>query len=283
MISQRDLVQQQRICVSYPSRIAREYSELLQRLSELLRPVLDLVYTCRPETLEDELERLAQRAWQSGMARQYERVLRVSLLSIEMQARMDLSGNAPSQLQLRMILDMLERRSPELVCDLLLTRELLLWRLIADNHGVIPLSRAELSVLLGRLDGLMEDRQLWHVLAMWAFMHHDHELMVRAAELFLVHPGASLNQALWQRVNLMYLLLEGRATRRDVLETLRVLSVHPQVEEFRRNILPACIAAGIADVEVMRLLDERIAELRSQGYEWRGNEARTKSLRTLTI
>ncbi|MCB1218260.1 hypothetical protein KDL44_12775 [bacterium] len=271
------------ISVDYPPDIAAEYRRLLHWLSSLLRPVLDRVYTCSPELVEAELEQLASQIRSGSLARQHERVLRVHLLSIEMQARMDVSGLPPTPWQLRLLLDLLEQRSPDLVCDLLLTRELLLWRLIADNSGLRPLDRGELELLLGRLEGLMEDRQLWHVLAMWAFRHGERELLARAYGIFLVNPGSSLNQALWQRVNLMYLLLDGRAGPRDVLESMRALSVHPQVVEFRRHILPRCIEAGIADESLQHALDERMESLRRRGYEWRGSEARTKSLRTRTI
>ena len=249
----------------------------------MLRPVLDRVYTGDIQALEPELERLATRIHDSPLDGQQLRVLRLNLLSVELRARMDVSAVPPTPWQLAAIFGMMQHRSPDLICDLLITRELLLWRLIADNHGLRSLSGSELATLLGRLEGLTHDRQLWHVLAMWAFLHRDRELLGRAYELFLLHPGTSLNQVLWQRVNLMHLLLAGRARCCDVLETIRVLSVHPQVEEFRRLILPECIRCGIADVNVQRLLDERIEELRSSGYAWRGNEARTKSLRTRTV
>ncbi len=131
-------------------------------------------------------------------------------------------------------------------------------------YDCADLTRAELDQLLEGLPGLETDEFLWHNIAGWAFANRDVEMLHRAYEVMLTEPSNLLGQAKWQRVNIMLLLVEGRATRRDVEFTVRNMRVLPQIIEFRVRIWPECVRRGLTDDQLERQLDERYAQLRQR-------------------
>jgi hypothetical protein len=134
-------------------------------------------------------------------------------------------------------------------------------RLHAHMDGLEPLAGSELRSLLAQLPpGRLDDRD-WHQIAGWAFLQEDREMLTRAYEAMLTAPSEILGPAKWQRVNLMYLLMEGRAERRDVEESIKLLKIKPQLTEFKLTLWPACEKAGLVDDELRRLLAELAEEI----------------------
>jgi hypothetical protein len=136
-------------------------------------------------------------------------------------------------------------------------RMLAILRCTGRLYGCADLDRPELEELIGDLPDLAQDEFLWHNIAGWAFASRDAEMLRRAYEVMLTEPSNLLGQAKWQRVNLMLMLVEGRATRRDVEFVIDRMAVLPQVIEFRRWIWPECIRQGLSDDELELRLEEQ--------------------------
>ena len=143
-------------------------------------------------------------------------------------------------------------------------RMLAILRCTGHLYDCADLTRAELDQLLDGLPGLETDEFLWHNIAGWAFANRDVEMLRRAYEIMLTEPSNLLGQAKWQRVNLMLLLVEGRATRHDVEYAVRHMRVLPQIIEFRLRIWPECVRQGLTDDELERQLGERYEQLRQR-------------------
>lgn len=149
----------------------------------------------------------------------------------------------------------------------------------ADQDNLKDLQRERFEALLAQLPPEFNDIGSLQMLTKWAFKHRYLPILERAFELNLTNPDQVMGAAKWQRVNLMYQLALGKATRRDVLETIRTLAIAPQVEEFTNLLWPACVEAGLTDPELEAMFKARAKHLRATAPAPRG-ERRTKSVRT---
>ncbi|MBN2082744.1 hypothetical protein JW859_11150 [bacterium] len=128
-------------------------------------------------------------------------------------------------------------------------------------YGCSTFTRDELIALIKDLPNLNRDEFLWHNIAGWAFAERDEEILRQAYEVLLTRPTHLLGQAKWQRVNIMLLLLTGRATPRDVEYTINGMQVMPQIIEFRELIWPECVRQKLVNrhlVEKLKLVYQRI-------------------------
>lgn len=172
-----------------------------------------------------------------------------------------------------------ERRAQTAAGEAERLRHLICIRINAELDGLEPFPRVELDVLLDQAAGQRLDPGLWHNLAGWAFRHAQRDLLARAYEELLTNPDTILGSARWQRVNLMFLLSEGRATSRDVEETINTLQVVPQLREFRGLLWPACEAAGLTNAELKSLFERRATALETE-HPPSTAQPRTQSLRS---
>ena len=151
-------------------------------------------------------------------------------------------------------------------------------RFVADRDKLEPLTHDDLMQLLDEL-GEATDETMWFYVAGWAYNHNDLELLERAYTETLVDPPAWMGQAKWQRINIMYLLVAGRAERQDVEETIKTLAILPQLYEFEAHIWPKCVEAGLVDDKLTAMLADRGAKIRESATVPRGYEPRTKRVR----
>jgi hypothetical protein len=155
-------------------------------------------------------------------------------------------------------------------------------RLMAENSGLEPLSHEVVEEMLNAMEGDPELNQLLHHAAAWAYRNRDLKLLERAYCELLVNPHSVLGSAKWLRVNLMYLLVSGKAVRRDIEESIKALKIKPQLDEFMARLWPDCLATGLVDDELRELLWVRTGEIEAaQPAELR--EKKTKAMRTVGL
>jgi hypothetical protein len=133
-------------------------------------------------------------------------------------------------------------------------------KITAYNDFDEPPSEAEMLAGIESLPDEYRDHQIWHPLSVLAFDHNMLALMELAFEYSTIAPHSKYPQAFWQRINLLYQIMSGKVSRRDVTETLGVLFLPTHFEEFRRRMLPRLEELGLVDAEIMALLAEREAE-----------------------
>ncbi|MBN2082745.1 hypothetical protein JW859_11155 [bacterium] len=159
-------------------------------------------------------------------------------------------------------------------------RMYLLLRCEEDQDGFAALPREIVDEIISLHPDVEADPVIWQSLAMWAFKHNERDILERAYEVMLTHPSQTLGQAKWLRVNLLYRLVAGTATREDVEAVVYSQQVKPQLLEFIGQIWPRCQAAGLVDAELTALLNMKREEIDIDLPPVPKPERRTKTTRT---
>jgi hypothetical protein len=159
-------------------------------------------------------------------------------------------------------------------------RMYLLLRCEEDQEGGEALSREIVDEIISLHPDVESDPVIWQSLALWAFKHDEREILERAYEVMLVHPSQTMGQAKWLRVNLLYRLANGTATREDIEAVIYSQQVKPQLLEFVCHIWPHCQATGLVDEELTALLNMKRAEIDTDMPAIPKPEPRTKPTRS---
>lgn len=122
----------------------------------------------------------------------------------------------------------------------LLQLRTLAWR---DDGVIYP--HAGFRADLKSLDSWGWTLEVFIYISTCAFWHRDMEVMEECFTAFTAHADGFMADYLWQRANLMYQLLKGGATVRDLTEMLRRIEHPHQWTDIERVLLPACIEQGL--------------------------------------
>lgn len=148
----------------------------------------------------------------------------------------------------------------------------------AYNDFEVKPSVAEILAGIEALPEDYRDQQIWHPLTIVAYDYGLLSLMEVAFEHETLHPHSKYPQASWQRINLMYQIMSGKVSRRDVEETIKVMFLPTQFEEFRRRMTPALRELGLYDAAMEQRLAEREAEAAAEELNF--HQSRVESART---
>jgi hypothetical protein len=129
------------------------------------------------------------------------------------------------------------------------------------RRGFVTASEAEMDRLLARIPLAYQTPNVWYYVTAWAFHHGNLKYLEQALERQTLETTGWLDDYYWLRTNLMYLLVDGRATPLDVEKTLRGYRHPLQLQDFRLLLLPRCAAAGLLDAGLYALLEQREREL----------------------
>ncbi len=148
----------------------------------------------------------------------------------------------------------------------------------AYNDFEVKPTVAEILAALDALPEEYRDQQIWHHMSIVAYDYGLLTLLETAFEHETLHPHSKYPQASWQRLNLMYQIMTGKVSRRDVEETIKVMFLPTQFEEFRRRMCPALREAGLFDAEMEQRLQQREAEAAAAELDF--HQSRVDSVRT---
>jgi hypothetical protein len=144
---------------------------------------------------------------------------------------------------------------------------LLIVRVLGDLRGHRACPEAEFTALFERIPPGDRDSEFWYYAAVWAAAHDSRRYIGLAYEEMLTEPGGFLRHEIWLRINLIYLLMEGRAAERDVIETIKVFTHHNQMRRFTESIWPRIEQAGLDTPAVCTAVEHKRAELRRAQME----------------
>lgn len=128
--------------------------------------------------------------------------------------------------------------------------------IIGERLGFCELAPPRFHELLSGIPPADRSDMLWHYVATWAFSHWDAGAMAQAYEALVIKPTDFRDQYPYHRANLMYRLITGRATTRDVLAFLKRLEIVNEIYEFEKHILPRVRELGLVDDELAALIVE---------------------------
>jgi hypothetical protein len=137
---------------------------------------------------------------------------------------------------------------------------------------------ADVDALLERVPEECRTNVLWYYISSWAFLNRRIKYLELAYVEQLTRPSGVSDAFYWLRTNLMYLLLSGRATRRDVLETIRSYDREIDMVDFDNFFRRPLQEIGMYDREVEEAIEKRRRELQEALSETPKQEARTKQL-----
>lgn len=131
------------------------------------------------------------------------------------------------------------------------------------RRGLFKLERSEVDELLAQIAPDCLTNHVWYYLCAWAFQTGQLDLLEQAFGEQLSATTGFLDDYFWLRTNLMYLLTAGRATREDVLTTIRLYPHPTYLSDFNNLFFPRLEKLGMLDGEIEAALDQRSAELQS--------------------
>jgi hypothetical protein len=136
-------------------------------------------------------------------------------------------------------------------------RSLLTLRCWAARFDYAPLTPAEVESLFNRIPYEDLEHHNWTFLSFWAFQQRDSYYLSLAYKQFLTKPFDFMIDFSRQRLKVMLQLVEGRCLDRDVQRLIELLPHLMHVNWMREHIVPACIDAGIWDVDLNNRLLRR--------------------------
>jgi hypothetical protein len=130
------------------------------------------------------------------------------------------------------------------------------------RRGLLDLDRATVDGLLEQIDPDCLTNHVWYYLCAWAFQTAQLDILERAYGEQLGNTTGFLDDFFWLRTNLMYLITAGRATKEDVLTTIKLYPHPTYLSDFNNLFFPRLSQLNMLDGEIEAALDRRRAELK---------------------
>jgi hypothetical protein len=204
----------------------------------------------------------------SGLSPDDRLALRLQLAYLEFQIKCNLSLDPqPNAEAWREMLWRLQVEPVGEMSALLKACLLLVVRVLGDTRGHSPFAENELDALFAQITARDLDAELWYYIAYWAVEHRNRNYITLAYGEMLTEPSGYLRHDTWLRVNLIYLLLEGRAQERDILETIKVFTHYNQLRRFDEAIWPLVQEKGLDTPGVIRAVEQKRAALDARPLE----------------
>jgi hypothetical protein len=131
----------------------------------------------------------------------------------------------------------------------------------AEVEGIAPFPPEEYFKLRLDLPGIVCDPELYHFIASWAFHRQQIQPLEEAMEVMTFSPTGYQSDFAWQRVNVMYLLLQNKAAKRDLLELIKRMEYPHHWRVVKSTLWDEVIKAGLVDTQIEQALERRLAEL----------------------
>jgi hypothetical protein len=144
------------------------------------------------------------------------------------------------------------------------------------RRGFISMNEAEVDELVAQIPEEYFASNIWYYLIVWAYFASNINYLERALAEQTVHATGWVDDYYWQRTNMMYQLVTGKATRLDVEKTITGYQHPHHIQDFRNLFLRRCEAAGLMDPSLYALLERREAELKERTGTVPGLTAKTK-------
>ena len=128
---------------------------------------------------------------------------------------------------------------------------------IAECIGEDGLPEDEFRSLYEDAAQAVRPAEFWHYVTSWGFLHDRIEFVKTALAELTVNSDGYQSDLVWQRANLIHLLMEGRAKERDVVELIKRLDNAVQWESIRRLVWPAIEQAGLHNSPLVQAALER--------------------------
>ena len=111
------------------------------------------------------------------------------------------------------------------------------------------------------------DIDLWHYIATWAVEHRNPRYIKLAYHEMQNAPSTYLRYTIWNKLNLIHLLMEGRAKPSDVIETIKVFRHPNQMRRFDNVIWPMITECKLDTDDLRQAVEMKRSELQAVPME----------------
>lgn len=229
------------------------------------RPVIQALYAHDRGEVENSLATAKNELERNSMSADQKQALRLQMRYLEYQMAKALGSKADAPAAYLAALAEIDLPVTGNVSRVMRARLLLQLRASGERAGFGPCPREVFDILVQDIPEGDRDLEFWHYVANWAFTHQVGEYLAQALEQFVVQAPGALSDYFFQRVNLMYLLVERRAMRADITELIRRLRLQEHCEDLVRHIWPVCESQGLVDPEMEALLESKCEAIKSAG------------------
>ena len=133
---------------------------------------------------------------------------------------------------------------------------------LGARRGYFDLSDEDYDELFARVAPNQRTQLFWFHVAIRAFHHNDLRYLELAAIAHSTEPTGFRDAYFFGCSRLMYRIVSGEATKRDVADFIRSFEHPYAVRDFKNTLLGRCIDSGIFDEQSAMLLDQATASLK---------------------
>jgi hypothetical protein len=182
------------------------------------------------------------------------------LAYLEFQAQPVLKEPGWKTNKLPQLIARLMRRSEYSAAERLRRRLYLQLRIILDRAGIQQLHPVEFDEAFSELQHEEHTTELWHYIASWAFLYDQADFLRQAYEFAVTRARGFEVEWTWQRVNLMWKLVCGDASRADLMWLLNQAHTEQQLQSVKKMIWQRAQRLGLIDEAVRVRFRERELE-----------------------
>lgn len=150
----------------------------------------------------------------------------------------------------------------------------------SEGPGHLDFTPERFHALYAQIPADERHSELMYYAASWAFRHRELPVLEDCFEHFTFHSDGHNADYVWQYVNIMYQLLRGAATARDVEEHLKRVNFLHELKQFELFILPEIERQGLLTGEVRQAIEDRRTEIASRAPQPPAPELPTKRIRS---
>lgn len=172
----------------------------------------------------------------------------------------------------------LESSTDGTIANIMRSNVLMQIRTTCLRDGILPYPAEEFESHFHAVLQEFRSLEFWHYVSTWAFLNRRQDYLGEALEVHTIHADGFMSDFLWQRINLMLLLLKGQAGKTDVIELIKRINNSFQWQNVERVILPACKECGLVDDEVEQRLTAQLDRICSEPPKPPTRERATKSI-----
>ena len=110
----------------------------------------------------------------------------------------------------------LERPADGPVAEIVRNIVLLQMRTTCLRDSILPYPPEEFETHFRAVEQEFRTLEFWHYVSKWAFLNRRQDYLGQALEVHTIHADGFMSDFLWQRINIMLLLLKGAALKKSM-------------------------------------------------------------------
>ena len=241
-------------------------------------PVVQAIYVNDDRLARSLLAQATDKLDSGDFSEDTKEALRYRLRYIQWQIDRICQAPGQAELEARCVRDELSRPATGPIADIVRNNVLMQMRTTCLRDDILDYPDEEFELHYSAVDEEFRTLEFWHYVSTWAFLNRQQHYLEKALEVHTIHADGFMSDFLWQRINLMLLMLQGRASKLDVIELIKRIDNVFQWRNVEKVIWPACQKAGLVDLDIEQRLEAQLGRIGSQPPKAPVRDRSTKAL-----